>query len=161
MSQENQNENVIIEKEITEDGRKKENRIKEENFGEEKHKVLEVYEEIPLKLKTKIIEKSKSFDLVYEKETHIFNSETGEVVDVIIEKIELPALKQEKSCGKRCEVDKKEEKEEKTQEKPAILSVIKNLEEISKEKNKKIIDKVLFLVLFAQLAYVVYYFFIK
>jgi hypothetical protein len=152
-------ENVLVEKTLTDDGRKKEKHVKEEKVGEETYKVIEVFEEIPLslKLKTKVIEKTKSFNLVYEKETITFNSETGEVVDSVIEKIDLPSLVPVYSSE---EASKKED----LTNKPQVKNIIKSLEEKVKGRScntKKILDKVLLGVVVAQLAYLVYYFLIK
>jgi hypothetical protein len=145
----------LVEKSLTEDGRKKEKHVKEEKIGEEIHKVVEIFEEIPLnlKLKTKVVEKTKSFDLVYERETITYNPETGEVVDSVVEKIDMPSLKT---------VDVA--REVSSQEKPEVKNIIKSLEEKVKKgscSTKKILDKVLLGVVVAQLAYLVYYFLVK
>jgi len=145
----------LVEKSLTEDGRKKEKHVKEEKIGEETHKVVEIFEEIPLnlKLKTKVVEKTKSFDLVYERETITYNPETGEVVDSVVEKIDMPSLKT---------IDVV--REVSSQEKPEVKNIIKSLEEKVKKgscNTKKILDKVLLGVVVAQLAYLVYYFLVK
>lgn len=145
---------VIIEKSVTDDGRKKEKHIKEEKIGEETHKIVEVFEEMPLKLKTKVIEKTKNFNLVYEKEIITYNSETGEVLNSVVEKLDLPELRvvqQNKEVYKEIIKDNNIE----------VKSIIKKLEEkvTTNDKSKKILDKVLLGVVVAQLCYLVYYFF--
>lgn len=144
---------VIIEKLVTEDGRKKEKHIKEEKVGEETHKIVEVFEEMPLKLKTKVIEKTKNFNLVYEKEVITYNSETGEILNSVVEKLDLPELRVVSQ-------NKELYKEVKNNNTVEVKSIIKSLEEkvTTNDKSKKILDKVLLGVVIAQLCYLVYYF---
>jgi hypothetical protein len=156
MLQENKIEDeTYVEKTVTEDGRKKEKHVKEEKMGEEVYKVTEVFEEMPLKLKTKIVEKTKSFNLVYEKEIITYDSETGAVVNIVTEQIDLPELKV---------VPKKEAARETVKENssvnPEIKNLIKSIESNSKTKNKvkNLLDKVLIAVVVAQLLYLLYYF---
>lgn len=158
MLQENKTqEEVYVEKTVTEDGRKKEKHVKEEKIGEETHKVIEVFEEIPLKLKTKIVEKTKSFDLVYEREIITYDSESGVVVNTVTEQLDLPELKTVvKQAEKTTEVQQKIS----SIENPEIKNLIKNLENNSKAKNrvKNLLDKVLIAVVIAQVCYLLYYF---
>jgi lipopolysaccharide export LptBFGC system permease protein LptF len=156
MLQENKTqEEVYIEKTVTEDGRKKEKHIKEEKVGEELYKVIEVFEEMPLKLKTKIIEKTKSFDLVYEREIVTYNSETGEIVETTTEQVDLPELKVLQKQKNVVQEDSKN-----TPEKSEIKNLIKNIENNSKTKinTKNLLDKVLLAVVIAQVCYLLYYF---
>ena len=151
------NDSILVEKSLTDDGRKKEKHVKEEKIGEETHKVIEVFEEIPLslKLKTKVIEKTKNFNLVYEKETITYNSETGEILDVSVESIDLPSLK-ERTDGKINVTNQSDNYQ--------VKSIIKSLEDkvkVNSYGSKKILDKVLLGVVIAQLAYLVYYFMFK
>lgn len=151
------NDSVLVEKTLTDDGRKKEKHVKEERIGEETHKVIEVFEEIPLslKLKTKVIEKTKNFNLVYERETITYNSETGEILDVSIEALDLPSLK-ERTDNKINIANQSNNYQ--------VKSIIKSLEDkvkVNSNGSKKMLDRVLLGVVIAQLAYLVYYFLIK
>lgn len=150
------NDNILVEKSLTDDGRKKEKHVKEEKVGEETHKVIEVFEEIPLslKLKTKVIEKTKNFNFVYERETITYNSETGEILDISVEAIDLPSLKE-----KTDKINIKNQGGD-----SQVKSIIKSLEDkvkVNSYGSKKILDKVLLGVVIAQLAYLVYYFLVK
>jgi hypothetical protein len=163
MLQENKiQENEYVEKMLTDDGRKKEKHVKEEKVGEETHVSIEFFEEIPLKLKNKIIERKKNFELIYERETITYDFETGEMVGSSVEKIDLPKLK--KIPSRKEEVNNYLEENSDTnnylEENSEIKNIIKNIEKNSKIKNntKNILDKILIAVVIAQICYLLYYF---